>query len=64
MPHSIRSLCALLVALVVLVDVARAADEPPLVFREDFENGADKWQPLDAKSWEVRKTPEGQRSIA
>jgi hypothetical protein len=60
MPQSIRSLCALLVALGALVDVAQAADELPLVFREDFENGADNWQPLDAKSWEVRKKPEGQ----
>lgn len=60
MLHYVRSLCALLAALVGLFDIAQAADELPLVFREDFENGADKWQPLDPKSWELRKTPEGQ----
>jgi hypothetical protein len=36
-----------------------AADELPLVLREDFEQGAKRWQPLDAKSWKVSETPEG-----
>jgi hypothetical protein len=29
------------------------------VTREDFENGAARWRPTDAKSWKVLETPEG-----
>jgi len=31
----------------------------PVVFREDFESGADHWQPLDAKQWTIKKTDRG-----
>lgn len=31
----------------------------PLVFTDDFENGADRWQPTDAKAWRVVKTDRG-----
>lgn len=37
-----------------------AADELPVVFQEDFEKGADHWQPLDAKQWRIKKTDKGQ----
>ena len=40
--------------------VVRAADELPLVFEEHFEQGADHWQPLDAKQWQIKKTDKGQ----
>jgi hypothetical protein len=36
-----------------------AAAELPEVTREDFEQGADRWRPTDAKSWKVLETPEG-----
>jgi hypothetical protein len=34
--------------------------ELPLVFEEDFEKGAENWQPSDAKGWDVKKTDKGQ----
>ncbi len=33
--------------------------ELPLVVREDFENGADRWHPMDPASWRVLKTDAG-----
>jgi hypothetical protein len=38
------------------------ADEPqlPLVYADDFENGAGHWQPSDEKAWKVKKTDRGQ----
>jgi hypothetical protein len=35
------------------------AAELPVVFQEDFEKGADHWQPLDAKQWQIKKTDKG-----
>ena len=35
---------------------ASKADETaelPTVYRDDFENGADRWEPTDAKAWKV-----------
>lgn len=32
---------------------ASAADKLPLLFEDDFENGADRWQPTDAKAWKI-----------
>lgn len=39
---------------------AQAADDLPIVFGENFEKGADHWQPLDAKQWQIKKTDKGQ----
>ncbi|HMC63346.1 MAG TPA: hypothetical protein VKI65_00250 [Gemmataceae bacterium] len=41
-----------------------AADGPdatalPLVFQDDFENGADRWQPTDPKAWKIVETKRG-----
>jgi len=36
-------------------DVAKEMDGLPLVFQEDFEKGADKWEPTDPKAWKVVK---------
>jgi hypothetical protein len=38
-----------------------AAEETtlPLIYEEDFEQGADRWQPTDASAWQVKKTDEG-----
>lgn len=47
------------VLMLCVAGVARAADVPkemeglPLVFQEDFEKGADKWEPTDPKAWKV-----------
>src|SRR5688500_4608400 len=35
------------------------ADELPLVYREDFEKGAERWQPFDANQWQLKKTTAG-----
>ncbi|HEY2415544.1 MAG TPA: hypothetical protein VGI40_25100 [Pirellulaceae bacterium] len=36
------------------------ADEKlPIVFQEDFEHGADRWEPKDAAQWQVKKTENG-----
>jgi hypothetical protein len=31
----------------------------PLVFADDFEKGAERWQPTDAKAWKIVKTDNG-----
>ncbi len=35
------------------------AADLPLVFEDNFENGADNWQPTDAKAWKVNVTDQG-----
>jgi len=37
-----------------------AAEDLPVVFEEDFEKGAEHWQPLDEKQWQIKKTDKGQ----
>jgi hypothetical protein len=39
----------------------RAAEkcDLPLVFEDDFENGADRWQPTDAEAWRIAETERG-----
>jgi hypothetical protein len=44
----------------MLGSFAAAADELPVVYLEDFEKGAERWQPLDAKQWQIKKTDQGQ----
>ena len=36
-----------------------ATAELPLVFREDFENGAANWEPTDSTAWKVLETKQG-----
>jgi hypothetical protein len=31
----------------------------PLLFEDDFEKGAERWQPSDAKAWKIVKTDQG-----
>jgi hypothetical protein len=52
------AMLALAIGMSALVSLA-GAQELPLVLREDFEQGAKRWKPLDAKSWKVSETPEG-----
>ena len=39
---------------------AFAADDLPVLFEENFEKGADHWQPLDETQWQIKKTDKGQ----
>ena len=55
----IRNLLSL-ATLICSCQLVAAADELPVVFQEDFEKGADRWQPLDAKQWQIKKTDRGQ----
>jgi len=36
-----------------------AQDELPLIFEEGFENGAELWEPTDAKAWKIKETDKG-----
>ena len=50
-------------ALLICVSLSlstRADDKLPIVFQEDFENGADRWQPQDQGQWQIKKTENGQ----
>lgn len=38
---------------------AEPAEELPLIFKEDFEQGAERWQPTDPKAWRVIETDRG-----
>lgn len=54
----------IITSLVVLVGLTQAPGfaqkgELPLVFKEDFEKGADRWQPTDAKAWRIVETDRG-----
>ncbi len=50
-------------ALTILLAGAAAAtvgqDQQPLIFEENFENGADRWQPTDATAWQIKQTDAG-----
>jgi hypothetical protein len=35
------------------------AERLPLLLREDFENGTDRWEPLDPSQWQWKKTERG-----
>ncbi len=52
---ALRSLSAVVVALVCIAtaSTARADKKMPLVFSDDFEQGADRWEPTDPKAWKV-----------
>lgn len=43
-----------------LAAIAAADDKLPVVFQEDFERGAERWQPQDAAQWQIKKTDSGQ----
>jgi len=57
MPRHLSLTCA---ALLTLTAAAFADDKLPIVFQEDFEKGADRWQPQDEKQWQIKKTDNGQ----
>src|SRR5207342_791974 len=47
-------------AFLCLTASASADDKLPIVFQEDFEKGADRWQPQDPAQWQIKKTDNGQ----
>jgi hypothetical protein len=52
-----RTLAVLLgLALLAAAEVPR---DLPLLFEDDFEKGADRWQPTDPKAWKVIETDKG-----
>jgi hypothetical protein len=51
---------SLLLALGFDVPTLPGAEPLPVVYSEDFEKGADNWQPMDPTQWKVKKTDEGQ----
>lgn len=50
-----------LTALLLAAAQAMTADKPdlPLVFEDDFEKGADHWQPTDPNAWRIVETDHG-----
>lgn len=56
--HSLVGVALAIACVVTALHAACAADLPLLV-REDFENGADRWQPFDRASWKISETPRG-----
>lgn len=56
-----RSFPIMALALALVLGGSRAvrAAELPLLLQEDFEQGAGRWQPFDARSWQILDTPEG-----
>src|SRR5262245_50346924 len=42
-----------------LLSAADAPRDLPLVFQDDFEKGADRWEPLDSKGWKVTESDRG-----
>jgi hypothetical protein len=54
-------LLSLMLFVGVAVSWAEAADDKlPVVFEENFEKGADRWEPQDKAQWEIKKTDQGQ----
>jgi hypothetical protein len=60
----VRTAAAVLVAsgvvlVVLLAGHAPAEEELPLVFQEDFAEGAGRWEPTDPSGWKVVETQKG-----
>jgi len=49
-----------LVAVLTLAHLGSAGDNLPIVFQEDFEHGAARWEPKDPAQWQIKKTDKGQ----
>jgi hypothetical protein len=50
----------LLIAVFLSGGIVSVSEPLPVLFEENFEQGADRWQPFDAKQWKVKKTDAGQ----
>lgn len=50
------------ITIIAWVPFASGADKKlPLLFEDDFEKGADRWQPTDPAAWKIVKTDKGQQ---
>lgn len=49
----------LLASLLLGIGSTLAAQDLPLLFQEDFEKGADRWEPTDPAAWKVIDTKDG-----
>ncbi len=47
------------IAVLLALALPGAQEEMPLLLHEDFEKGADRWEPLDPKAWKVADGPSG-----
>jgi hypothetical protein len=56
-----RSLLSLLLVTMALTGLARAEEALPLVFEDDFSQGADRWEPTDPAAWTLGK--DGERAV-
>jgi len=53
---------AVIAILIASFQATAAADEPVAtekVFKDNFEKGADRWQPTDPTAWQVKQTDDG-----
>ena len=55
----IRILCTMALMVVAAAPVYAGDNKLPLLFEDDFEKGADRWQPGDPKAWKIVKTDKG-----
>ena len=60
MTMSMPRLLVMFAAVFCAVEVAIAQDKWPVVFQEDFEKGAERWEPQDPEQWQIKKTEKGQ----
>jgi len=58
---TIRPLLATLILTAAIVPPARAEETLPLVFEDDFTQGADRWEPTDPAAWALGK--DGDRAV-
>ena len=56
---TIRAYAPLLVAFLSAAPLFAADTDLPVVYEDDYENGADHWQPTDETAWDVKKTEAG-----
>lgn len=54
-----RLLSATLVASFCSTHFAKSAEPAKVEVKEDFERGADNWEPMDKKGWTLKKTDSG-----
>ncbi|MEI7685361.1 MAG: hypothetical protein WCL32_10060 [Planctomycetota bacterium] len=47
-----------MLAAIALATTVALAQDLPLLFQDDFEKGAERWQPTDTKAWKVDKRGE------
>ena len=59
MPRPMALLLATTIALVAATAISAADATLPLLVEDDFEHGADRWAPTDAKAWKITEIDGG-----